>query len=229
MLDPDATHQALKRLFRRRPAVDLEALCAVLGTQSRMSVFRRLSSMGYYSSYSHTGRYYTLQEIPRFDADGLWQHEGIGFSRHGSLKETLEYLVLHADAGWTHQELYDRLRVRVQNPLLQLVRGQRIGREPVGREYVYVSVDPERAQVQLARRRQLAEETASEVTDIPLPVVVEVLLTVIQSGRGQADAARVVQRLAARGLEIPARQVEAVLHRYDLKKTPRSRSRRSRR
>lgn len=223
MLHPDAARQALERLFRRRPVADLEALCSVLETQSRMSVFRRLSSMGYYSSYSHTGRYYTLQGIPQFDSDGLWQYEGVGFSRHGSLKETLEYLVLHTDAGRTHQELYVRLRVRVQNPLLELVRGQRIGREPVAREYVYVSADPERAQAQLALRRQLAEGIASAATDIPLPVVVEVLLTVIQGGRGQPDAARVAQRLAARGLEIPARQVEAVFQRYDLKKTPRSR------
>ena len=81
----DARH-ALSRLFRRRPVADLDALFAVLDTQSRMSAFRRLSAIGYHSSYSHNGRYYTLHDLPRFDLEGLWQYDGIGFSRHGSLK-----------------------------------------------------------------------------------------------------------------------------------------------
>jgi len=64
----------------------------------------------YLSSYSHTGRYYTIRDIPVFDADGLWRHQGIGFSRHGSLKSTAEHMVLEAEAGRTHNELHVRLQ-----------------------------------------------------------------------------------------------------------------------
>jgi hypothetical protein len=44
----------------------------------------------------------------------------------------------------------------------------------------------------------------------------------------QLDAERVAERLAARGLAVTLEQVEAVFQRYELKKTVRSRSRRSR-
>ena len=89
MLDPDASRLALERLFAHRPVADLVQLGRALGTRSRMSMFRRLSSLGYLSSYTHTGRFYTLVSIPAFDADGLWRYEGIGFSRDGTLKATV--------------------------------------------------------------------------------------------------------------------------------------------
>jgi hypothetical protein len=228
MLSPDEARQALSSFFRRRPIADLEALFAVLGTHSRMSVFRRLSAIGYYSSYSHTGRYYTLQDIPQFDPEGLWRYEGVGFSRYGSLKSTVEHMVQQAEAGRTHPELQVRLQVRVHNALLELVRNRRIGRQPITGQYLYVSADPDRGTAQLALRRQQQEGLAKATTEAPASGVVDVLLAVIQSGRVQLDAERVAERLAARGLAVTLEQVEAVFQRYELKKTVRSRSRRSR-
>ena len=235
MLSPDDARHALSRLFRRRPVADLDALLAVLETPSRMSVFRRLSAIGYYSSYSHTGRYYTLRDIPRFDQEGLWQYEGIGFSRQGSLKVTVEHVVEEAEAGRTHHELQVSLQVRVHNALLELVRDNRIGRQPVDGQmgfkllpqFLYVSADPDRANAQITLRRQQHEGIATAIVEAPLAIVVEVLLAVIQSDRMQLDAGRVAERLAARSLSVTADQVEAIFQRYDLKKTVRSRSRRS--
>lgn len=73
--------ERLIRLFRRRLVVEVGALFETLGTRSRMTVFRRLKRVGYLTSYTHAGRYYTLLEIPRFDEFGLWFHQQIGFSR----------------------------------------------------------------------------------------------------------------------------------------------------
>ena len=226
MLSPGESRQALTRFFRGQPVGDLEALFTVLTTHSRMSVFRRLSDAGYCSSYSHAGRYYTLADIPQFDRDGLWHCQGVGFSRYGSLKSTVEHLVKESEAGRTHYELHVRLQVRVHNPLLELVRGRRIGREPFDRQYLYVSADPARARSQTALRRQQPERIAT--AHVPSPLVIAVLLELIQGARVQADAERVAARLAARGLAVTVAQVEAVLTSYELKKTPGSRSRRSR-
>jgi len=227
MLPPDQSRQALTRLFHRQRVADLKALSAALETASRMSVFRRLSALGYLSSYSHNSRYYTLRDIPQFDRDGLWQYQGVCFSRHGSLKATLEYLVEGADAGRTHHELQVRLQVRVHNMLLDLVGNGRIGREIIGGRYLYVSADPERASSQLSLRRQQPEVLAKPVRESPASVVIEVLLDVIQSARVQPDAARVAERMAARGLPVSIDQIETIFGSYGVKKTAFSRSRRS--
>src|SRR5574341_301129 len=106
MLAPERSRQTLTRLFQRQSIADLATLSAALRTSSRMSVFRRLSVLGYLSSYSHAGRYYTLRDIPQFDPHGLWQYQGVGFSRHGSLKTTVERLVEQSEAGRTHPEVH---------------------------------------------------------------------------------------------------------------------------
>ena len=151
MLSPDASTEALTKLFAKEPVVGLNTLQKTLETSSRMSVFRRLSSIGYLSSYSHAGRYYTIKTVPVCDQDGLWQHQGGLFSKQGTLKETTWHLVETSEAGRTHEELRDRLRIRVQNSLLELVREKRIRREPFESVFLYLSADESRACAQEAR------------------------------------------------------------------------------
>jgi len=224
MLGPEQSRQALTRLFQRQSITDLATLSAALETSSRMSVFRRLSVLGYLSSYSHAGRYYTLRDIPRFDRDGLWRYQGVCFSRDGSLKATVERLVEQSDAGRTHAELHARLPVRVHNTLLDLVAGRHIGRETVGGRYLYVSANPARAQSQLSLRQQPPAGVVPSLPESPAAVVIEVLLDLVQSARVRPDADRVAERLAARGLPVTVDQVEAIFSRYGLKKTASSRS-----
>jgi hypothetical protein len=228
MLDPDASRLALERLFGQRPVATLDQLAGALQTDSRMSIFRRLSVIGYQSSYTHTGRYYTLSSRPEFDADGLWRYQGIGFSRDGTLKATVKRLVDTADAGRTQQELQVRLGVRVHNPLLDLVEGKQLGREPVDHEFVYVAAQRTRARAQLAKRRSGAVLEAAPATPA---LEIEVLVEVIHGARvPPPDAEKVAARMAARGVRASIAEVAAVLARHGLgKKTARSRSRHSRR
>ena len=223
MLDHNTSRLALERCFASQPVADLSQLGRTLGTRSRMSVFRRLSMLGYLSSYTHTGRYYTLQTIPQFDADGLWRFEGIGFSRDGTLKATVRRLVENSERGCTQHELQMRLGVRVHNPLLGLVKSKRLRRESLEGEYVYVAVTRKQATDQLARRRTLPRlRTASTIE-------VEVLIEVIHGARlSTPDASVVAARLAARGIVTSVAEVTAVLERHGLKKTAPFRSRRSR-
>lgn len=223
LLAPEPSRQALTRLFQRQSVADLATLSAALKTSSRMSVFRRLSALGYLSSYSHAGRYYTLHDIPQFDPDGLWQYQGVCFSREGSLKATVERLVERSEAGRTHPELHARLQVRVHNTLLDLAQGRRIGRETWSGHYLYVSATPARAAAQL-RLRQQQPAGLGPPPEPPPAVVIEVLLDLVHSARVRPAADRVAERLAARGLPVTVEQVEAIFSRYELKKTAPSRS-----
>jgi hypothetical protein len=227
MLSINESRQQLIDLFRRYGIMDLQTLFTVLKTQSRMTVFRRLSGMGYFSSYSHAGRYYTLRDVPQFDADGLWHYQGIGFSRFGSLKSTVEHIVIESDAGRTHSELNVRLQVRVHNTLLDLVRNQRIGREPYAGQYLYVNPDSKIAALQVARRGR--QEAVLAATPLPPPIVIEVLANLIQGAAVHADPNLIAARLATRGIAVSPEQVDAVFSKYGVKKTTPSRLRRSRR
>jgi len=77
--------QPLLDLFQRLQALTMPEMKAALGTRVDMTVFRKLATLGYLTSYSHRGSYYTLKSIPRFDAQGLWLARGAWFSRQGTL------------------------------------------------------------------------------------------------------------------------------------------------
>jgi len=89
MTSKQESKETLRKLVKKRSVFDLDALFDALGTRSRMTVFRRLQQVGYLSSFTHGGRFYTLENIPQFDEFGLWFHRDIGFSQAGTLKETV--------------------------------------------------------------------------------------------------------------------------------------------
>lgn len=211
-------------LFRKRPVLQMSEIARVVGPRSQRSLFRDLASVGYLSSYTHTGRYYTLETIPQFDADGLWRFEGIGFSREGTLKATVRRLVDKSEAGCTHRDLHLRLGARVHNPLLDLVERKHLRRDSVDGQYVYLAASRTHATEQLKRRRALPTAPTAPMLDV------EVLIEVIHGARAPLpEAATVAARLAARGIGATVAQVAVVLDRYGLKQTPLSRSARSRR
>ena len=86
----------LLTLFRKQEIASMEEMKAALETRVEMTVVRKLRTLGYLSSYSHRGRFYTLREVARFDARGLFHVDDVHFSRLGSLLNTAEHFVAHA-------------------------------------------------------------------------------------------------------------------------------------
>jgi hypothetical protein len=70
-------------LFHDQKVATMPQLKAALGTTVAVTVFRKLSTLPYRSSYSHCGAYYTLDSIAKYDELGLWTYRDIHFSRPG--------------------------------------------------------------------------------------------------------------------------------------------------
>ena len=145
-------NQRLLSLFHEQSCWMIEPLAAEM-KYSIPSVRRFLAEVGYFSSFTHNGSWYTLHSIPHFDGDGLWFFRDIGFSRSGSLTSTLIDLAARSPAGMTAETLGAKLRVRCHSVLVQLCRNGRIQRQKMARSHVYFSVDPPIATVQ---RRAMA-------------------------------------------------------------------------
>lgn len=208
----------LVALFRKTPILDMGALERGLPGRSRRSLFRDLSVLDYLASYTHAGRHYALRAACPFDEHGVWRHRGIGFSRFGTLKSTVEYMVAVAVAGLTQEDLRVRLDVRVHNTLLDLVCLGRVRRVTVDGLYIYVSADPTLSQAQDTRRRELTAGGHEAPRPPPVSVELEVLLDVIRSVDLHVEAAPVAARLRARGISVTDAQVEEVLQRHALEK-----------
>lgn len=153
---PTSFHaDTLRSHFLRHKIAPLDDLKRVLGTSVDITVFRKLKTLDYLTSYSHRGRFYTLREIPRFDDAGLWCQSDVWFSRFGTLLATAERFVNRSPRGYFADELAPVLHVDVQDALLQLTQQTRLSRQIVSGRYLYTAVDPPMQRRQLLSRREV--------------------------------------------------------------------------
>jgi hypothetical protein len=208
----------LENFIKSRRVVQMRDLFEVVQSTSRMTVFRRLSGVEYLCSYTHTGRYYTLFDIARFDSDGIWFYDDIGFSQNGSLKNTVTYLVDNGDGGKFHSDLQRQLRVRVHNVLLDLVRSKQIKRTKFEGQFLYLSSDKARSTKQIEQRDKLSKQLRRIPVFITEPMVIEILAEVIRQSKRHPRADQVASALAIRGLPIAEKDVMTVFDHYDIEK-----------
>lgn len=207
--------EKLWKLFSRIEIADIKKLFTALNTKSRTTVFRCLKKIGYFSSYSHAGRYYTLHSIPIFDNVGLWHVQGASFSKYGSLKETVIQIVNKSKEGMTHQELECILRVRVHNTLRELVVSNLIGRTNTEKKYLYISGDNKNASAQITlRQAKITDERLSRPLN-PFETI-EVLVDLLHSEDWHLKS--IVNRMKTRNIIVSEHQVNEVFSRYNIKK-----------
>lgn len=129
----------LVELLEKEQILTLDRIAAALGRPSRITVFRKLAQVGARASYSHRGRYQTLDRIAEYDENGLWSFRGVHFSRQGTLLQTIVSLVEQAQQGYFATELQALLQVRVHNAVAHLYGAKQVGREQLADQYLYVS------------------------------------------------------------------------------------------
>jgi hypothetical protein len=144
----------LRSFLETEKIASLEQLKEALGTGGTMTVFRKLGALGYLSSYSHRGRFYTLRTMAQFDEQGLWSYHSVWFSRHGNLIETAREFVEESRQGYTVTELEEVLHVQCKAALLKLCQRKRLARQKVAGLYIYYSVRASKQRVQRSARAQ---------------------------------------------------------------------------
>jgi len=205
------SRQRTTRFLRLRKMATLTELVLHLECSAR-TVHRRLADCKAIHSYNQNGRYYTLPEIPSFDAHGLWRYRGVFFSRYGNLPETFVQLVHAAPDGLTASEAGERLGLRPSSFLWPLRNHPALKREKHEGLYVYWGSDPARRTAQQRHRAQRtssirppteAEAIAILVEKIKHPSLnVEALSARLREQNVRVDSERIGQFFAHHGLEV---------------------------
>jgi hypothetical protein len=147
--------ERLESLFQQTTVATLPQLKAALGTAVDLTVFRKLSTLPYRTSYSHRGAYYTLDSLAHYDESGLWSYRDIRFSRHGTLLNTAATLVAKAPAGYFTEELEAVVHVAAKDALRQLAQQGRLHRRECQGRYLYCAAERAQRQQQWAARQSL--------------------------------------------------------------------------
>lgn len=205
----------LEKLFNRRKCWMVTPLAQTLGC-ALITVRRLLKQIGYFRSYTHNGKWYTLRGQPEFDSQGLWHHRGIGFSKHGSLTTTITHWVRRSPNGLSAAELAQRLGYTCHAVLNHLHKNGKLDRVKAGGEFRYLCTE------ELINRRQrglsVGEQPPVPTTTLNTQAAVFVLVEYIKNPRLSLDQiADQVQR--QRNITLAPQSVAAFFEEYDLKKT----------
>ncbi len=203
----------LKALFLKNEVLDMKQLLKTISATSRMTAFRYLQELHYLTSYTHMGKYYTLPEVVQFDENGFWYHGDIGFSSHGTLIDTLQWVISTSESGKTSSELDKLFRVRVQNSLQKLLKPNRIRSIKSQKQVLYTSFDHATHQKQLEKRQAIDKKKA-----LPSWIVADVLIEALRSLSATPKIDDVMNRLKKRGSSITYEQVKQVFEEQDLEK-----------
>ena len=149
--------EKLLNLLQDQKVATMPQLKDALGSSVTYTVLRKLSPLGYRSSYSHNGTYYTLDALAHYDELGLWSWGDVHFSRQGTLLNTAAALVTGSPAGYQVSELEAVVHVAAKDALRQLVQAGRIFRREWQGRFLYCALERTRRQEQWAAREARQE------------------------------------------------------------------------
>lgn len=162
--------ESLLSVFKKQKIATISELKEALGSNCSMTVFRKLRELEYITSCSHSGKFYSLSRIARFDHMGLWVFNSVLFSYYGTLAETLKALIEKSNNGYTAAELEEILCVKPNGPLIELIGKKKIKREKISGVYVYFSKsNTQKKQQELVRKESMDHlESISFAPDVLL-------------------------------------------------------------
>jgi transposase len=185
-----------------------------------ITVRRLLRQVGYFRSFTHNGKWYTLRTLPSFNRLGIWHYQGIGFSKHGNLTATIVLWVAQSPAGLSARELADRLEHPCHAVLTLLHKQGQLDRIQVGSQFQYLSLEPTRNQRQ---RNQLAAHPSGSSSSLSTQAAVLVLVEHIKHPELSFEQlAAQLQR--QRQLTVSVESIRQFFQEQDLKKTPGTRT-----
>jgi hypothetical protein len=205
---------AVIRSFKKEKIVTVVLLAAWLSC-SIATARRRLRAWRAYTSYNHNGRYYTLPAIAEFDDNGLWRYQGVFFSKHGNLKQTLVHLVIHSGQGLSGSELGELLGLQPRSFLSHFRDHPALYRENLLGRWIWFAADPEIRDKQ--KQARLAQGIGGERPRMPSDMeAVMILVDLIHHPNSGLE--QIARRLRRKGLALDVAAIRRLLVHHDLLK-----------
>jgi len=215
MPQDDKPKDHLIKLFDRKKCYTIDELHSSMD-YALISIRRFLKEIGYYSSFTHNSKWYTLKAIPSFNKNGIWFRRDIGFSIHGNLNQTILHFVDKSTRGITAKELLGILSVPCHPVLNQMYKKKRIDRFNTHVGFRYLSMIEKKKRLQLMRIQALSSPKSTE--RMAPQTAVYVLVEFIKNP--EASFLELSMAVGNRGVKAPQRAIAQLFEDHDLKKSP---------
>lgn len=213
------TVQATLDEFRENKVMCITALSSLMGC-AVVTMRKRLKAWNTHTSYNFNGSYYALDEVVRFNDCGIWEFNGIRFSRHGNLKQTVAALVNESERGLTAAELGKIIGIAPRSFLWHFRDMSGIRREKYQGQFIYFNDTQKKYRQQYQCRFNSEGQILRGYSSMAIDSE-PVLILVDRIKHPDASIESCVNRLRTRCRNITVSQVRNFLQYHDLlKKTP---------
>lgn len=142
--------EQIRALFDNQACWTIDHLNQALD-YSIISIRRFLKQLGYFTSFTHNSKWYTLDSIPSFNNNGIWFCNDIGFSRYGNLKQSILHHIDKSPRGLSARQLADIFSISCHAVLNHMYTSATIERVKETSGFIYVSADLEKKDQQLTQ------------------------------------------------------------------------------
>ena len=213
--------ERIKELVFRKKVESLHGISEHLGVGNRM-VQLYLKELHALTSYTHSGHFITLPDIPRFNEHGIWFYQQVGFSKFGTRLNTITRLIEKNIEGFSREELEKILKIGISKQIQILLQRDELRRIKLGGRYLYVPenvMKSEKLKVKLLGDRQAEEHFAKEVEKKDLIALLKAVLVEKKVEISIKSIRSLAQKYI---LKIPVTRIYQLLMKFDLseKKTP---------
>lgn len=207
----------LLQLFDGKNCYTIQELSQSLN-YSLVSIRRFLKELGYYSSFTHNSKWYTLHSIPSFNKDGLWFYKDIGFSKHGNLNQTILYFVNTSEHGLTAKELLSIILVPCHPVLNLMYKKKQIDRYHTPRGFVYLSPIEDTKMLQLDRLQSRTVFPTKQIQQLTAQAAVYVLVEFIK--QPNASFSQLSKAVKKRQIIASEEAIAQLFKKHGIKKIP---------
>jgi hypothetical protein len=181
------------------------------------TVRNRLRTWGALTSYNHSGRFYALANVAKFDEHGLWKCKGVFFSRWGTLKNTVRHVVRDSPGGLDALEISRLVGLPARSFMAQLRGIQGLRREKYEKRFVYYS---DESHTYGSQRSLRAEESKRKPRELPSDADA-IFILVDRIKHPGSSVQQCAKRLRTKGKTITIAIIRALLAYHGIeKKTP---------
>lgn len=177
---------------------------------SHVTARRRLFDVGYFSSYTHNSRYYTINSVAKFDQNGIWCYNNICFSELGTLKRTIAHLIDNSQSGMTVSQLSNILKIKCYAPLNLFYKHELFNRIKHDKQFIYLSKQENIYQKQL--------DYYNQKQDLQPQAAIQLLVEYINNPN--ATCGQLSQSLAQKDFQVSAQAIQSFLEKQGVKKKP---------
>ncbi len=210
-------------LLKENKVLRTDEIMKMIGCAPR-TLYQKLSPCDYRSSINKGRRFFTLEETIEFNTNGLWEYEGIVFSKWGGVKETIIRLVSSSKMGLTPTQFHELLKTTITPQLIECVKQKKVIRVRFGRNQVYFSADNSIAEKQIERRKKhllsqkidvkrrkkMEEKTSFEIENVHFGFLAQLLF------QDAITAEDIYLILDGMGKPLERREIKEIIIRHDL-------------